>query len=85
MFDKAYIESLIWRFVRVALSAGLTQAILIQPNWANPLMDLRTLAVAFGTGFVTTLFKAIRDYVGNLDVQHPVAQATTQVVQKLPL
>lgn len=75
--DYAYWKVLGWRFVRTALAAAITQALLEQPDLTDPFEAAKSVGVTFVTAFIVTIAKLLRDHFSEGDVTSPV--------QKVPL
>ncbi len=54
----------IYRSLRTAVAAGVSSALLLQPDWTNPEQAFRILLVSFIAGFLTALGKIVRDNWG---------------------
>lgn len=59
--------AVIYRLLRGAAAAAITQAVVLQPDWSKPEEAIRTLVVSFIVGFLLALGKGIRDIWGNSD------------------
>lgn len=61
--ELPYPESLkaIWRAIRAGLAVAFAQIVVLRPDFSNPEEAVRTLSVSFVSGFVTGLFKYLRD------------------------
>ena len=70
------IRVIIWRFVRGAVASAIAQTVVIQIDWTNPDLAVRTLIAAFVSGFLLALSKALR----NSDMSK-----NTPIVEKLPI
>ena len=70
------ISVIIWRFVRGAVASAIAQTVVIQIDWTNPDLAVRTLIAAFVSGFLLALSKALR----NSDMSK-----NTPIVEKLPI
>ena len=49
------------RFIRVALAAGVAQAVLVRPDWSNPEQATTVLVTAFVAGLISAIFKYLRE------------------------
>jgi hypothetical protein len=62
---------MLWRFVRVGLSAGISSAlsiqVVLQPDWSNSKVAFLAIASGFVTGFVSATAMAVRDWLSNND------------------
>ena len=54
---------ILYRGIRAAIAAGIAQIILLKPDWSKPEESLRTLAVAFVTGFIPAFGMWLRDFL----------------------
>lgn len=52
---------ILYRGIRAAVAAGLAQAWLLRPDWNDPEEAMRTVAVAFVTGFLPAFGMWLRD------------------------
>lgn len=52
---------ILYRGARTAVGAGIAQALILQPDWSDQNQALKTLAVAFGAGFIASFGKWLRD------------------------
>lgn len=57
---------IVYRGVRAAVGAGIAQALILQPDWSNKDIAIRTIAVAFIAGFSVCLGKYLRDQLDEL-------------------
>ena len=55
---------IVYRGVRGAAIAALTQTLVLQVNWTNPQQALKTLGVSFLSGFLAALGMWLRDNMG---------------------
>ena len=60
------IYRIIYRGLRAAVAAGIAQAMLLQPDWSDPKMAARTLAVAFIAGFFASFGMWARDMLDKM-------------------
>ena len=81
MYDYPYWKILAWRFVRTAVSGGISMIVLmnitIQPDWSNAQLVLKTVSAAFMSGFISAAALFIRDNVSDGDKKADI--------QKMPL
>ena len=59
------IKSVVWRLVRGAVATAIGQTVVLQVNWADPEMAMRTLVASFVAGFLLALSKGIRARTDN--------------------
>lgn len=52
---------ILYRGVRAAVGAGIAQTVILQPDWSNKEVAIRTICVAFLAGFSVCLGKYLRD------------------------
>ena len=71
-------RSALWRFIRVAVGVAIAETVIIKPDWTNPELAVRSLVVAFVSGFLVALGKVLRDGFGNED-------KSEGLLNKLPL
>lgn len=57
----------LWRLFRGAMAAGLSQALLIQPDFSDPQVAGKVVLLSFITGFIMAIGKAIRDLFDEQD------------------
>ena len=71
-------RSAIWRIVRTAVGVAIAETVIIKVDWNNPEVAVRSLIVAFVSGFFVALSKVLRDNFGNED-------KSRGILNKLPL
>lgn len=60
-------KRILWRGLRTAVAAGLTQALYLNLDWADPSTAYRVFGAAFIAGVFVSGAKLIRDELGSSD------------------
>ena len=61
MIDIDEKLSVILRFIRVFISAGVAQAVLVKPDWSSLEETVKLFITAFVAGVISAIFKYLRD------------------------
>ena len=58
-------KSVVWRLVRGSVATAFAQTVVLNVNWAEPEIAIRTLIASFFAGLLLALSKGIRSNTDN--------------------
>ena len=58
-------KSVVWRLVRGSVATAFAQTVVLNVNWAEPEIAIRTLVASFIAGLLLALSKGIRSNTDN--------------------